>query len=502
MPSVVTTSNRATSSLPPPPAAPPPHAPNVGRVVQGLLSHLLAGWIALQLGIGYSSTSQGQAVGRRGCVGRDDYGSTELASILRSFLVRRPAASSPESTLSLSRRSGSNGPSIPARRAAAVVDTAGFVEDLASGFPWNAFENQPRKGASQVLIVAMSSNSNSNSNSKEIPSSFFSSSRDPAATATATATAGMVPLFNRTSDAAAWLSCREVRQVVVATVKSSGKPNNIARDAKNARSCLVVAARNRSDSYLIQKWIQHGGERGSDRGSDVDGDDDHGWQVAGRYRSLRQGTNTLEDLPLSKKRDLNQIARDELANYLTAVEAGRAMERLQPLADRVAMAGSLKVRGTILVLTVNRGHADLFVNYVCAARAAQIDLAKILLVATDLPTYELATELGVAAFFDPGVFASVPVDAAAAYGDGVYAKVMMSKAYCVHLLSMTGHNLLFQDVDIIPYQPNYLEWWIDLAKEGGSDSYDLVFQSDFSNRVDYAPWYVSQRKLGALLVLS
>jgi Nucleotide-diphospho-sugar transferase len=305
----------------------------------------------------------------------------------------------------------------------------------------------------------------------------------------------MVPRFNRTSDAAAWLSCREVRQAVVATVKSSAKPNNSnARDAKNFRSCLVVAARNRSDSYWIQKWIRHGGERSSEHGSDAaGGEDDHGWQVAGRYRFLRRGTDTLEDLPLSTKRDLNQIARDELANYLTAVEAKRVLERLQPIADRVAMAGPPKVRGTILVLTVNHGHADLFVNYVCAARAAHIDLAKILLVATDLPTYELATQLGVAAFYDPDIFASVPVDAAAAYGDGVYAKIMMSKAYCVHLLSMTGHNLLFQDVDIIPYQPNYLEWWIDLAKEGGSGSYDLVFQSDFSNRVDYAPWYVSQR---------
>jgi Nucleotide-diphospho-sugar transferase len=480
MPSVVaTSSNRATSSLPPPPPA-PPHAPNVGRVLQGLLSHLLAAWIALQLGIGYSSTSQGRP---RGCGRRDNDSTTELSSILRSFLVRRPAATSPESTLSLSRRPGSNGPSIRARRAAAAVDTAAFLKDLSSGFPWNAFENQPPKGASQVLIVAVPSNKNNN---KEIPHSSPSTSslsHDPAATATA----GMTPHFNRTADAVAALACREVRQVVL----KSAKPNN-ARDTKSPRSCLVVAARKQSDSYVIQKWIQYGGE-GSEHGSDAVGDEP-GWQAAGRYRSLRQGTNTLEDLPLSKKRDLNQIARDELANYLTSLEDGRVLERLQPLADKVAMAGSPKVQGTILVLTVNRGHADLFVNYVCAARAAHIDLAKILLVATDKPTYELASQLEVAAFYDPDIFASVPVDAAAAYGDGVYAKIMMSKAYCVHLLSMTGHNLLFQDVDIIPYQPNYLEWWIDLAKAGGRGNYDLVFQSDFSNRVDYAPWYVSQRE--------
>jgi Nucleotide-diphospho-sugar transferase len=272
------------------------------------------------------------------------------------------------------------------------------------------------------------------------------------------------------------------------------------------------------DSYHIQKWMQHGSGGGGGGGGG--GDSSHrqeaggsvgeGWRPAGRYQFLQHGTNTLEDLPLSKKRDLTTIARDELRNYLTALHDGSALERLQPIADRVAAAGSSpKVHGTILVLTVNHGHADLFVNYVCAARSAGMELSKILLVATDLPTFDLATQLGVAAFYDPDIFASVPEAAAAAYGDGVYAKIMMSKAYCVHLLSLTGHHILFQDVDIIPYQPNYLEWWIDLAHgergggtngrgRGRGDTYDLVFQSDFSSRIDYAPWYVCVSRVSSV----
>jgi Nucleotide-diphospho-sugar transferase len=460
-----------------------------GWAAQAVLTHLLAAWVALQVGI-WSSHVRGGASGSgsKGCHRRGS-GDTNHGPVGNMI----PSSGSGSG-------SGSSGGGSAARMralaAAAAVDAADFLGAFASGFPWNAGDDQPLRGAAQVLLVGLGSSTS--------PS--LSTSSPPSSTSP---NIGRPRYYNRTSDALSALPCREVRQVVL----RSAKPN--ARDAKSSRSCLVLhaaAASSGGDSYHIQKWMQHGGGGGRDSGGGGGGDSSHreaagsgsiGWRAAGRYQFLQHGTNTLEDLPLSKKRDLTTIARDELRNYLTALHGerrGGVLERLQPVADRVAAAGaSPKVRGTILVLTVNYGHADLFVNYVCAARAAGMDLSKILLVATDRPTFDLADQLGIAAFYDPDIFAIVPQAAAAAYGDGVYAKIMMSKAYCVHLLSLTGHHILFQDVDIIPYQPNYLEWWIDLAhgeggnggNGGGGDKYDLVFQSDFSSRIDYAPWYVA-----------
>ena len=76
-----------------------------------------------------------------------------------------------------------------------------------------------------------------------------------------------------------------------------------------------------------------------------------------------------------------------------------------------------------------------------------------MLFSTDKETHELATKvLGLTSFYDEKVFGGMPSKAAEEYGDDIFRKLMFAKVYCVHMVSMLGHNLLFQDVDVVWYK--------------------------------------------------
>jgi hypothetical protein len=135
---------------------------------------------------------------------------------------------------------------------------------------------------------------------------------------------------------------------------------------------------------------------------------------------------------------------------------------------------------TIIVLVCNFGQSELLHNFVCNARAKGIDLSSIFLFATDQKTYDLAQSLGIPAMHDEKIFADMPEKSAGSYGDRTFAKMMMAKVYCVHLVLYSGFNVLFQDVDVVWNQnplpileaPEYKEW-------------DLMFQDDGARSVRY-----------------
>ena len=78
----------------------------------------------------------------------------------------------------------------------------------------------------------------------------------------------------------------------------------------------------------------------------------------------------------------------------------------------------------------------------------------------------------------------MPKQAAYQYGDHIFQKMMLAKVYCVHLVSMLGHDLLFQDVDIVWYK-NPLEFF---HNNKAVQDYDMVFQDDGARGLFYAPY--------------
>jgi hypothetical protein len=105
-----------------------------------------------------------------------------------------------------------------------------------------------------------------------------------------------------------------------------------------------------------------------------------------------------------------------------------------------------------IVMVCNLGQSALLHNFVCNAKAKRLDLSRVIVFATDEATKTLCEGLGVTVFFDKSIFGEIPESAALGYGDRVFAKMMMAKVFCVHLVLSCGYDVLFQDVDVVMYR--------------------------------------------------
>eukprot|EP00038_Savillea_parva_P010583 m.191286 g.191286 ORF g.191286 m.191286 type:complete len:561 (+) comp18301_c0_seq1:273-1955(+) len=102
---------------------------------------------------------------------------------------------------------------------------------------------------------------------------------------------------------------------------------------------------------------------------------------------------------------------------------------------------------TLLVMTANKGHMGLLLNFFCSLQAEDISVPRHFIVA---PTKELAdqlTDAGLTAFYHPGLgqFTDKPSES---YGDETFTKMMMLKQFSVYLALLCGYDVLFQDVDL------------------------------------------------------
>lgn len=166
-----------------------------------------------------------------------------------------------------------------------------------------------------------------------------------------------------------------------------------------------------------------------------------------------------------------------LRKYIETIDS--ALERLKPIATKVA------VRNTVIVLICNEGQSELLANFVCSARSRGFDLSSVLVFATDTETKDLAEAFGLTVFYEEDIFGEIPKKAARQYGDRVFARIMMGKVFCVHMVNMLGYDVLFQDVDVIWYK-NPLEFFHNESSSVGG--FDAYFQDDGNRGLYYAPY--------------
>jgi hypothetical protein len=110
---------------------------------------------------------------------------------------------------------------------------------------------------------------------------------------------------------------------------------------------------------------------------------------------------------------------------------------------------TMNQKQTLVVMTVNNGQSVLFHNFVCHARKQNIDLSHVIMFATDETAQQLCHDLGIPAFYDETLYGDFPEESALGYGDATFAKMMLAKVICVHLILDLGYNVLFQDVDVL-----------------------------------------------------
>jgi hypothetical protein len=154
------------------------------------------------------------------------------------------------------------------------------------------------------------------------------------------------------------------------------------------------------------------------------------------------------------------------------------------------------IKNTFIIMTCNKGQSILFRNFVCNARAKNLDLNRIVMFATDEYTVQLCHDLNIHVYYDEAIFGDMPEQSAKQYGDRTFSKMMMAKVYCVHLVMSLGYNILYQDVDII-WNTNPLSYLITTSspdeltsdtKENKQPKWDMMFQDDGSRQSRFAPY--------------
>lgn len=262
------------------------------------------------------------------------------------------------------------------------------------------------------------------------------------------------------------ISAQNTMMTVSEAVKDCDIVKVVLAAQQDPRTCIAVAIGQQRESYHIHKFTRrhHHGEN----------KDDDEWDFVSRYEAaLLQNPPK----PVTTRESLHLMQ-----NYLSIQDT--VLDELGPLAEKVASAHKNK---TVVIMVCNAGHLELLVNFCCAARAIGMDLStSILLFATDARTKAVADQLKLVSYYNKQLFAAIPSDDNIEYGTKQYAHVMMSKVYCVHLISTLGYDLLFQDVDIVPYHKKYLENFVAASRNAGN--YDMYFQYDHSMAAQYLPW--------------
>mmetsp|Transcript_26431 Transcript_26431/g.54489 ORF Transcript_26431/g.54489 Transcript_26431/m.54489 type:complete len:675 (+) Transcript_26431:140-2164(+) len=155
-------------------------------------------------------------------------------------------------------------------------------------------------------------------------------------------------------------------------------------------------------------------------------------------------------------------------------------------------------KNTIIVMTVNQGQSDLLTNFLCAARARDLDVSRVIVFVSDEETkflvegmsLDLEDHLRVMVYYDERNMADLPKGGEGVkYGDATFTSMMLAKILCVLYVSLLGYDILFQDVDIVWYKSPLLFFHShDGVGKRLVDEYDIIFQHDGSPQQRYAPY--------------
>lgn len=163
-------------------------------------------------------------------------------------------------------------------------------------------------------------------------------------------------------------------------VKNCDYVNVVLTDHGSRNQCVAIVPQ--YESFHIQKWMRVG-PKGIDSSQDL------------KLVSRGQQSNGRNVFEPPAKVDMKKNW-DMLANYFAAFDD--VMKDLKPLVEKVATK-----QRTVTVMVCNFGQSELLVNFVCSARSRNMDISSILVFATDPETLELATSLGLTAFYDERV---------------------------------------------------------------------------------------------------
>mmetsp|Transcript_40233 Transcript_40233/g.85673 ORF Transcript_40233/g.85673 Transcript_40233/m.85673 type:complete len:648 (-) Transcript_40233:46-1989(-) len=229
----------------------------------------------------------------------------------------------------------------------------------------------------------------------------------------------------------------------------------------NTRQCFALVG-GQYQSYHVQRWMRRPENYGQL-------DPKMSLKLTSRAWTAGGKQEFYPPTPRQAKRH-----QERLLTYLN--EADGIKSRLKQVLQKMNQK-------TVVIMTCNHGQSELLMNFACSARARGFDLQNVLVFPTDMETKKLADGLGLATFYEEKIMASVPKAEAAIYGDGIFTSVMFAKVLCVQLVNELGHDLLFQDADVVWYKDP-----LDYFHDKSLPEFDIYFQDDGSRQERYAPY--------------
>ncbi len=194
---------------------------------------------------------------------------------------------------------------------------------------------------------------------------------------------------------------------------------------------------------------------------------------------------------IPKERGFQRIT-DKLGTFVANYEGPHGIA--SQLDAKLKLHG-VKAGDDVVIMVVNEGEIDLFMNFACSCQQHKISLSNVIVFAASQEIVPMIESTGAIGLFHVG-YASVSKKASNDYLDRVFVDMMWYKAFCVHLIASRGINLLFQDADLVwfrdpfPYFKKYREQAHERSVASGSFP-DAFFSDDGQRSLRYSPFFAN-----------
>ena len=184
---------------------------------------------------------------------------------------------------------------------------------------------------------------------------------------------------------------------------------------------------------------------------------------------------------------------EKLFPFLKNLDGPNGMaQQLQSKLDK----HGIKRGDDLVVMVVNEGEVDLFLNFACSCRLHNLSLNNMLVFSGSPEITDLIESTGAIALFHEG-YASVSKAASVDYLDRVFVDMMWYKAFSVYLLLRLRINVLFQDVDLVWFRDPFPYFHKKLAEDmsvinttdGRGSGIKAFFTDDGNRSKRYSPLF-------------
>lgn len=166
-----------------------------------------------------------------------------------------------------------------------------------------------------------------------------------------------------------------------AAFESCDTVNIVLSDHSNGRKqCLAIVPQ--YESFHLQHWMRVDEKTGKVNSNSP-------LQLVSRgYKDTRN------EFPPPSRKTANR-AIEILTQYFHSLPD--VLKELGEILKKIA------IKNTVIVMVCNFGQSELLLNFLCQARARKFDISNLIVFATDDETYQLAQNMGVAAYYDKRV---------------------------------------------------------------------------------------------------